>query len=160
MKMNLQFFGGRSSAGGNAKASAESRAEAKATESLNERVKRVRQQSEQSRIAREAAAEKQKGQRNWNPEVGTRISNVSSERAANELYNAPIGTVITMDNHNTGNYVGEYTRTAEGWVGSQQYRTNRVKPATVKTAKGFAMQVSGNDVKVIKTGSTKQKRKK
>lgn len=156
LKLNLQLFGGRGSAGSNAKASAESKAEAKTkvTESLAKRAETVREKSERSRIVREATAEKAKGERNWSPDVGTKVKNVSYDRAKNELYNAPVGTVITMDEHNSGDYVGEYTRTRTGWVGSQKYQGGG-KPADVKTADGFAMQVKGKDIRVVKSGKKK-----
>ena len=37
------------------------------------------------------------------------------------------------------------TRIKGGWVGSQKYRSNRTKPASVDTPDGFAMQVVGDD---------------
>lgn len=115
-------------------------------------LEQIRENSETRRIAQEARRQNEAGVRNWEPTAGQRFTNVSYEQAENELFNAPIGTVITMDNHNTGDYIGEYTRTERGWQGSQQYRTNRQRPAFVTTARGFAMQVSGNDIRVLTVG--------
>lgn len=120
--------------------------------SAMQRIENVRQRSETSRIAREASREAERGTRNWQPEEGQRIRDVSYERASNELFNAPVGTVITMDKHTSGDYVGEYTRTANGWTGSQRYRSSFRNPSTVSTAEGFAMQIVGNDIKVVKVG--------
>lgn len=115
-------------------------------------LEQIRENSETRRVVEEARRENEAGSRNWEPTQGQRLSNVSSQRAENELFNAPVGTVITMDNHNTGDYVGEYTRTERGWEGSQRYRSNRQRPATVTTARGFAMQVAGNDIRVVTVG--------
>lgn len=122
------------------------------------RLEEIREQSEQRRIAEEARRERQLGSRTPSLTQGQNFSNVSHDRAANELYNAPVGTRIEMSNHNTGDYVGEYTRTANGWEGSQRYRTKRVKPANVTTSNGFAMQVSGNDVRVLEVGRQRRRR--
>ena len=108
--------------------------------------------SEVDKELRDAAA----GKKEWKPNSGDKVTNVSYAKAENELFNAPIGTKITMDNHNTGDYVGEYTKTERGWEGSQQYKSNRVKPPLVNTPKGFAMHVSGNDIKVISAGAAKK----
>ena len=115
-------------------------------------LEQIRENSETRRITEEARRENEAGTRNWEPTQGQRLTNVSYARAENELFNAPVGTVIQMDDHNTGDYVGEYTRTETGWQGSQRYRTNRSRPATVTTARGFANQVNGTDIKVLESG--------
>ena len=115
-------------------------------------LEQIRENSETRRIVEEARRQNEAGSRNWEPTEGQRLTSVSYEQAENELFNAPIGTVITMDNHNTGDYIGEYTRTERGWQGSQRYRTNRARPAFVTTARGFAMQVVGNDIRVLTVG--------
>lgn len=115
-------------------------------------IERVREASETRRIAEEAQRENARGSRSWTPTLNQRITDVSHQQAQNELFNAPVGTVISMENHNTGDYVGEYTRTADGWEGSQRYKSGYIKPGNVTTANGFAMQVSGNDITVTKVG--------
>ena len=67
---------------------------------------------------------------------------------AEKMFDAPQGTVIEVTHHSSGDYVGEFTRTAEGWVGSQKYRSSYKIPAQLKTAKGLAMQIVGADIKV------------
>lgn len=81
--------------------------------------------------------------------VPSKISNISHSEAE-KLFNAPVGTKITITKHQSGDYVGEYTRTKDGWVGSQQYKSAFKNLPTVKTPKGFAMQVVGSDIKPIK----------
>lgn len=78
---------------------------------------------------------------------------IKSQRAishsdAEKMFNAPKGTVIEVSHHSSGDYVGEFTRTSDGWAGSQKYRSAYKIPAKVTTAKGFAMQVAGTDIKV------------
>lgn len=115
-------------------------------------LEQIRENSETRRVAEEARRENEQGSRNWNPSEGAKIVSVSYAQAENLIFNAPVGTVITMDDHSSGDYVGEYTRTESGWQGSQRYRSNRVRPATVTTARGFAMQVAGNDIRVVTVG--------
>lgn len=98
-----------------------------------------------------------KGSQKWQPKVGDKISNAGYQKAKNELFNAPEGTVIQMSNHNLGDYIGEYTRTKDGWVGSQQYKSNRRTPPVVTTADGFAMQIEGNDIKVLELSKKRKK---
>ena len=43
-----------------------------------------------------------------------------------------------------------YTKTASGWVGSQQYKSAFRVPATANTANGFATQIVGKDIKIVK----------
>lgn len=78
----------------------------------------------------------------------SKIGNISYNEAE-KLFNAPIGTMYTMSEHNTGDYVGEYTRVKSGWTGSQRYRSSFKKPPMVTTAQGFAMQVVGNDMRRV-----------
>lgn len=78
-------------------------------------------------------------------------SNISYT-SAEKLFDAPIGTQIRISNHNEGDYIGELTRTKLGWVGSQQYRSSYVTPRGNATARGFASQIVGTDVKIIKKG--------
>lgn len=78
---------------------------------------------------------------------------IKSQRAisysdAEKAFNAPKGTVIEVSHHSSGDYVGEFTRTSDGWAGSQKYRSEYKIPAKVTTAKGFAMQIAGTDIKV------------
>lgn len=73
--------------------------------------------------------------------------NISYDNAE-KMFNAPQGTVLELSHHSSGDYVGEYTRTADGWAGSQKYRSSYAAPGKVKTAKGFAMQIVGMDVTV------------
>ena len=74
------------------------------------------------------------------------VGNVSYEEAES-LFDAPVGTTISMSSHESGDYIGEYVRTANGWEGKQKYRSSRKTPPNVNTSKGFAMQVVGTDVK-------------
>lgn len=98
------------------------------------------------------------GQRNTQPQAAPQTQNMSvvknytdiSYSNAQQLFNAPEGTVIRMNTHVDGDYVGEYTKTASGWVGSQQYKSGFRVPATVKTANGFATQIVGKDIKIVK----------
>ena len=71
-----------------------------------------------------------------------------SQSDAEKMFNAPKGTVIEVSHHSSGDYVGEFTRTSDGWAGSQKYRSSYTIPKKVTTAKGFAMQVAGTDVRV------------
>lgn len=92
----------------------------------------------------------------WEPKVGDRIGDVGYNQAENKLFNAPAGTVIEM-NSRDGDYIGEYTKQEDGsWKGSQKYRSRYGNAPTVKTAKGFAMQVVGKDVKVMNVPEKKQ----
>ena len=116
-------------------------------------LERIRQESEARKIYNASKRERELGVREWNPKLEDRISNVSYDKAKYELFNAPVGTIIQISNHNLGDYIGEYTRIKGGWVGSQKYRSNRTKPASVDTPDGFAMQVVGDDVKVIAIGN-------
>lgn len=83
-------------------------------------------------------------------QLGRKFSNISYERAIRLYEEFPVGTKIKMTEHTTGDYVGEYTKIDPStWEGSQKYLSNRRRPPTVSTAKGFAMQVVGKDVNVI-----------
>lgn len=126
----------------------------------NINIENIRSQSENRRIVEQAKRDEAGGNRAWKPEAGQRISNISHPRAQLEVFNAPVGTVITMSRHNTGDYIGEYTRTAEGWVGSQRYKSSFRTPPTIKTPNGFAMQVSGNDIEVLEAGKKSRRKKK
>lgn len=98
------------------------------------------------------------GQRNTQPQAAAQTQDMPvvknytdiSYSNAQQLFNAPEGTAIRMSTHVDGDYVGEYTKTASGWVGSQQYKSGFRVPATVKTANGFATQIVGKDIKIIK----------
>ena len=69
---------------------------------------------------------------------------------AEKLFDAPVGTQIRISNHSEGDYIGELTRTESGWVGSQQHSSSYRTPRDNATAKGFASQVVGTDVKVTR----------
>lgn len=79
-------------------------------------------------------------------QIKERYNGISS-KSARELFNAPIGTVIEISAHESGSYIGEYTKTTTGWVGSQRYRSNYVKPSDVRTENGFVLQIEGRDVR-------------
>lgn len=98
------------------------------------------------------------GQRNTQPQASAQAQDTSmvkdytniSYSSAQQLFNAPEGTVIKMNTHVDGDYVGEYTKTASGWTGSQQYKSGFRIPPTVKTGTGFATQIVGKDIKIVK----------
>ena len=81
-------------------------------------------------------------------------SNISYDNAK-KLFDAPVGTQIRISNHSEGDYIGELTRTESGWVGSQQYRSSYRTPGNNATAKGFASQVVGTDVRVTKRSTNR-----
>lgn len=84
---------------------------------------------------------------------GKRINDISPSEARELYAKAPVGTTIEIDSHQEGDYVGELTKTSNGWVGSQRYNSPYVKPSNVKTEKGFEMQLTGGfDVLVHKRG--------
>lgn len=148
MKLNLQFFGGRGSAGGNAKESA-----VKAAASIRntaQNAERIREKGETEVTTRREVAEAAKGERSWKPTENEVHRDVSYARAEKQYFNAPIGTTITMESRD-GDYIGEYTRTTDGWKGRQRYKSSYAKPADVKTAKGFATAITGRDIKVTTT---------
>lgn len=129
MLIQIQFFGGRGS-GGASKAGGGGGATAKA-----------------------GGAQAKPAEKGSNLTQGQTMRNMSYSEAENLYRDAPVGTKIQMTNHNEGDYVGEYTKTSNTtWEGSQQYRTSYGPPKNVSTAKGFAMRVVGNDVKVLKKG--------
>lgn len=74
---------------------------------------------------------------------GKRFMDISPSKAGEIYDKAPVGTQISIDAHQEGDYVGEYTKTSNGWVGSQRYRSQYRKPPNVKTKKGFTMQLTG-----------------
>ena len=82
-------------------------------------------------------------------EMGKKYSNMGPDAAKKMFDEAPIGTKIRMDGHQSGDYKGEYTKTEKGWVGSQDYGSSYAKPRDVNTAQGLSMALTGNDVRVV-----------
>lgn len=84
---------------------------------------------------------------------GNKIGNVDYDEAEVIYNTARVGTVIQMSKHASGMYKGEYKKISKDtWQGSQMYKSGFVKPPTVSTSKGFAMQVVGSDVKILTEG--------
>lgn len=120
------------------------------SERLNN-IENIRNNAEINRIAQEASAQKQLGERSWQPKLNEWVRGVSHDRVSNEIYNAPKGTVLRIYNRD-GDYVADYTKTASGWSGSQAYKSNYVTPTDAKTPKSLAMRIAGFDIKVVKVG--------
>lgn len=49
-----------------------------------------------------------------------------------------------------GDYKGDYTRTADGWNGSQRYKSAYTKPNDVTKPEVFARNLVGSQIKVVK----------